>query len=294
MDTKKLEVFINAVDLGSLTKTAEVMGYTQSGITHMISGLEKELGFSLLIRSRNGVKPTAEGQRLLPVIRAMLIHCDKLDKEVSMIRQKKTSSIKLCAYTSMLMHWLPFIVRKFHEKYPDVAVEMTSCTLEETYENVEKGEVDLSFASRQNLQGFEFIHLRDDPLVAVLPYNEENARLRAFPMEKFDKADFIMPYYGFDRDIVHLFEKENVEPNIEPAYVDDPTVIFMVEHGMGISMLSELIMRGNKNNVVSVPLEPAAHRELVICMKSVNNAPKIVKEFVSCAKETIEAIYKNA
>ena len=86
MDTKKLEVFINAVDLGSLTKTAEVMGYTQSGITHMISGLEKELGFSLLIRSRNGVKPTAEGQRLLPIIRAMLIHCDKLDKEVSMIR----------------------------------------------------------------------------------------------------------------------------------------------------------------------------------------------------------------
>ena len=294
MDTKKLEVFINAVDLGSLTKTAEVMGYTQSGITHMISGLEKELGFSLLIRSRNGVKPTAEGQRLLPIIRAMLIHCDKLDKEVSMIRQKKTSSIKLCAYTSMLMHWLPFIVRKFHEKYPDVAVEMTSCTLEETYEKVEKGEVDLSFASRQNLQGFEFIHLRDDPLVAVLPYNEENARLRAFPMEKFDKADFIMPYYGFDRDIVHLFETEKVDPNIEPAYVDDPTVIFMVEHGMGISMLSELIMRGNKNNVVSVPLEPAAHRELVICMKSVNNAPKIVKEFVSCAKETIEAIYKNA
>lgn len=102
-----------------------------------------------------------------------------------------------------------------------------------------------------------------------------------------------MPYYGFDKDIVHLFESHSVTPKIEPAYVDDPTVVFMVEHGMGVSMLSELIMRGNKNNVVSLPLEPAAFRELVICMKSVKNAPKIVKEFISCAKETIDEIYKE-
>ena len=170
---------------------------------------------------------------------------------------------------------------------------MTSCTLEETYEKVREGEVDLSFASRQNYQGFEFIHLRDDPLFAVLPYNEENAKLKSFPMKNFHGADFIMPNYGFDRDIVHHFEKEGVEPKIEPAYVDDPTVIFMVEHGMGISMLSELIMRGNRNNVISLPLEPNAHRELVICMKSIKNAPPMVKEFVVCAKETIDEIYKN-
>lgn len=294
MDLKKLEVFINAVDLGSLTKVAEVMGYTQSGITHMISGLEKELGFSLLVRSRNGVVPTAEGTRVIPIIRAMLIHSDKLEKEASMIRQKKNTSIRLCAYTSMLMHWLPFIVRKFHEKYPDVAIEMTSCTLDETYEKVENGEVDLSFASRQNYQGFEFIHLRDDPLVAVLPETEENKKLSCFPLKEFDEKDFIMPYYGFEKDIVHLFESDNVQPKIEPAYVDDPTVIFMVEHGMGISMLSELIMRGNKNNVVALPLFPAAHRELVICMKSVKNAPPIVKEFVACAKETIDEIYSKS
>lgn len=294
MDTKKLEVFINAVDLGSLTKVAEVMGYTQSGITHMISSLEKEFGFSLLVRSRNGVVPSAEGTRLIPIIRTMLIHSDKLDKEASMIRQKKNASIKLCAYSSMLMHWLPFVVRKFHEKYPEVAVEMSSCTLEETYEKVERGEVDLSFASRQNYQSFEFIHLRDDPLVAVLPNTEENAKLKVFPMKDYEGKDFIMPYYGFDKDIVRFFEREEVHPNIEPAYVDDSTVIFMVEHGMGVSMLSELIMRGNKNNVISLPLEPAAHRELVMCMKSIKNAPQIVKEFAACAKETIDEIYRNS
>lgn len=291
MDTKKLEVFINAVDLGSITKTAELMGYTQSGITRMIGSLEKEVGFPLLVRSRNGVSPTNEGARLLPLIRALLIHSDKLDNEVSLIRQKKKSSIKICAYTSILMHWLPFIVRKFHERYPDIAIEMSSCTLEGSYEKVDKGEVDLSFASRQNYQGFEFIHLRDDPLLAILPKNEENAALTAYPMKKFDGCDFIMPNYGFDKDIVRFFERENVRPNIEPAYVDDPTVVFMVEHGLGVSMLSELVMRGNKNDVISLPVLPAAHRELVICLKSVKNASPNVRSFISCALEAIEEIY---
>ena len=88
-DTKKLEVLINAVDLGSITKAAKVMGFTQSGITKMIGSLEKEFGFPLLKRSRSGVVPSAEGERILPTIRAMLVHTDKLEKEISLIRPKK-------------------------------------------------------------------------------------------------------------------------------------------------------------------------------------------------------------
>ena len=290
-DTKKLEVLINAVDLGSITKTAKVMGFTQSGITKMIGSLEKEFGFPLLKRSRSGVVPSAEGERILPTIRAMLVHTDKLEKEISLIRQKKNSSIRVCAYTSMLMHWLPFIIKKFHEKLPDVAIEMSSCTLEGAYEKVESGEIDLAFASRQEYQGFEFVHLRDDPLLAIVPNSPEFTGLKVFPIKNYDNKDFIMPYYGFDKDIVRFFEHENVKPNIEPAYVDDPTVVFMVEHGMGISMLSELVMHGNKNDVISLPLLPAAHRELVICLKSLKNASPAVKVFVSSAVEAIDEIY---
>lgn len=292
-DTKKLEVLINAVDLGSITKAANVMGFTQSGITKMISSLEKEFGFPLLKRSRSGVVPSAEGERILPSIRAMLVHADKLEKEISLIRQKKNSSIRVCAYTSMLMHWLPFIVKKFHEKLPDVAIEMSSCTLEGAYERVENGEVDLAFASRQDYQGFEFVHLRDDPLLAIVPNSAEYTGLDAFPIKNFDNTDFIMPYYGFDKDIVRFFERENVRPNIEPAYVDDPTVVFMVEHGMGISMLSELVMHGNKNDVISLPLIPAAYRELVICLKSLKDASPAVKTFVFSAVEAIGEIYAD-
>lgn len=62
MESKKLEALLMAVDLGSFTKAAEVMGYTQSGLTHMMNSLEREVGFTLLERGRGGVRLT-KGRR---------------------------------------------------------------------------------------------------------------------------------------------------------------------------------------------------------------------------------------
>lgn len=62
MESKKLEALLMAVDLGSFTKAAEVMGYTQSGLTHMMNSLEREVGFTLLERGARR-RPTDEGRQ---------------------------------------------------------------------------------------------------------------------------------------------------------------------------------------------------------------------------------------
>ncbi|MCR4805723.1 MAG: LysR family transcriptional regulator, partial [Clostridia bacterium] len=48
MDTEKCKVLLKAVDLGSFTKAAEELGYTPSGVTHMMNALEEDLGVTLL------------------------------------------------------------------------------------------------------------------------------------------------------------------------------------------------------------------------------------------------------
>ena len=50
MDSKKLEILMTAVDLGSFSKAAEVVGYTQSGLTHLVDSLEREIGLTLVQR----------------------------------------------------------------------------------------------------------------------------------------------------------------------------------------------------------------------------------------------------
>ena len=60
MDAKKLEILMTAVDLGSFSRASEVVGYTQSGLTHLVNSLEREIGFPLIVRSHNGISLTDE------------------------------------------------------------------------------------------------------------------------------------------------------------------------------------------------------------------------------------------
>ena len=66
MDSKKLAAFLTVAQVGNLTRAAQKMNYTQSGMTHMMNALEKELGVALLRRGRNGVTLTPEARNLLP------------------------------------------------------------------------------------------------------------------------------------------------------------------------------------------------------------------------------------
>ena len=58
MDTKKTKALLLALERGSLTAAAEELGYTQSGLTHMMNSLEDELGIRLLVRSKVGPRQT--------------------------------------------------------------------------------------------------------------------------------------------------------------------------------------------------------------------------------------------
>ena len=71
MDFRKYEVFLRTLECGSLTRAGEELGYTQSGVSHMMKSLEEEVGFRLFSRGRAGVELTSEGARIVPIIREL-------------------------------------------------------------------------------------------------------------------------------------------------------------------------------------------------------------------------------
>ena len=83
MDTKKLEALAAAVQYGSFTRAAEALGYTQSGMTHMMNSLERDIGFPVLLRGRGGVRLTPAGERIYPLVREVLAASQSLDREIA-------------------------------------------------------------------------------------------------------------------------------------------------------------------------------------------------------------------
>ena len=288
MESKKLEALLMAVDLGSFTKAAEVLGYTQSGLTHMMNSLEKEVGFTLLERGRSGVRLTEEGERIAPAVREFLHDNARLDSVIEQVASSRTEIIRVSAYASIAMHWLPGIIQRFREECPDVDVDIRMADhVDVPYELLAQGKMDAILVSPQDEGQYEWVHLADDPMFAVLPKDFDTQGMTAFPLAAFEARDFIMPSQGFDKDIMRIFNRIGVKPHILPTWVDDPTVISMVSHGLGVSMMTELTVRGRTDGVKLLPVEPASSRELGLAVRSLDAASDGLRHFIDCTKRVV-------
>ena len=198
MDSKKCAALLRAVELGSLTAAAGELGYTQAGLTNMMNALEAELGVSLLLRGRGGVRLSAAGRRLLPQ-RAFVDSADALEQGAEALRAENLATLRVGAYSSVARHWLPSILTEFRRECPEIDVSVSMGGNLDLHRLVRGGELDCAFASyHPTLQkGLDWLPLRKDPLVAVLPGNDTRPG-DSFPVADFADVDFLMPSLGFD------------------------------------------------------------------------------------------------
>ena len=94
MDIKKFRLFVDIAETKNFTRSGERMGYTQSGVSHILKSLETDMGFPLFIRNRQGVRLTQNAEVVLPLVRSLL---SKYEYSISLFL------IKYNIYTRTLM-----------------------------------------------------------------------------------------------------------------------------------------------------------------------------------------------
>lgn len=288
MDAKKLEIIMTAVDLGSYSKASQVVGYTQSGLTHLVRSLEDEIGFQVIARNHQGISLTKQGEELMPAIREYLRANTNLQNKIQAIKKVEGESIRIAAYASIAMHWLPEILYRFRRICPNVNVDLRMIdNALEPYELLKDGETDVIFASRQSYGSCQWIPLYREKMYAILPKAFTVDNTKSFPLEKMEGLDFLMPYGRFDIDVHATFDKVKVKVKEKSLYVDDETVIRMVGKGFGVSMMSELMIRGRTDDVLCIPVEPETFRELGMGLPKGRDIPRSVRLLKGCVTEFI-------
>jgi DNA-binding transcriptional LysR family regulator len=124
MDIKKYELFADLVETGNFTASAERLGFTQSGVSHIIKGLEKEMGFPLFVRTRRGVELTDSGRRIVPLIRQLLSDHSRLEQTIGELNGLSIGSITIGTYLSISINWLPKIIFEFQKDFPGIDINM--------------------------------------------------------------------------------------------------------------------------------------------------------------------------
>lgn len=268
------------MELGSFTKAADALGYTQSSISQMISSLENELSMKLLTRSRTGVKLTIEGEELYPYIERSILQYRALQEKANEIRGLETGIIRVGTIGSITCHWMPQLIKGFQQLYPNVQFLFHQGDYSSIQEWIKMGAVDFGFITPPAVTGLETINIKDGEMLAVLPKNHPLAGHHSVRLEEISKDPFILLEEGNYSEPMEAFHAAGLEPDIKYTIHDDYAIMTMVEAGLGISILAKLMLRRNNYDIACLPIDPPVFRRLAIGYKDKNSLPIASKYFI--------------
>ena len=285
MDRTKVRIFLYVIDSGSLTKAASAFGYTTSGISHMMSTMEEEVGFPLLVRSRSGVPPTANAERLIPILRSQMSWDEQLQQTISEISGMNCGSITIAAYSSVASQWLPTVISRFHRDYSAIEIHLLEGTWQEVANYLAEHRADMGFYSYQPSIKYHWIPLKSDAMVVCLPPNHPLGAKDYVKLSDLDDENIIMPAYGMDMDVQNLLKGRS--PRCQFTTLESYSAFSMVEQGIGIVLTNELMTHGRVNRMKVLPLDPPQSISLGVAFPSDTQLTPAAAKFIDYAKMVI-------
>lgn len=287
MDIKKCSLFADVAETENFTKSGERLGYTQSGVSHILKSLENEVGFPLFIRTKQGVKLTSNAEQILPTVRSLLAIHENLEQIINEINGLETGQLTIATFSSISIHWLPKIIHNFQEIYPNINIKLMEGGTDDIVKWVEEDLADFGFLSGRQLNMLEFIPLCEDPLMAILPKDYPVPESGSFKISDFKNQNFIISAMGTDYDIHYALSTSEVEPNILFSSKDDHAIISMIANKLGISILPKLVIRNFENQIASYPLDPFYQRTLGVAVKSKENMSPAAMKFLNLTRDML-------
>lgn len=253
------QVLKTVADQGSFRKAAELLGLTPSAVSHAVSSMEKELGFFVFNRGKNGVMLTNYGERLLPYVNAVLNSDESLQQAVAEFNGLKQGRIKIGCFSSVCTNWMPELIHAFAKSYPAIEMEIFQGTYDDVSYWIKNGVVDVGFLSVSSAGEIPIVPLYKDPLLCVVPKGLRTRQGR-MEVEELREYQFVTQRESTDADIQNFMKEHDLNVTSNYHVVDDLSTVAMVAHGFGICLMPEMVMQDIPYEVDCFHLKEDAYR----------------------------------
>ncbi len=284
MNIQKYTAFVKTVECGSFTKAGQLLNYSQSGISRMIGDLEKEWDITLLERGKNGVRLTSDGITMLPFAKELVDNYEKMQIKIDELNGLQTGIIRIGTFSSVAAHRLPKIIKAFQNDYPNIDYELHQGDYEEIEDWISNGRVDCGFLRLPVKIEAKAIFMEQDSLMAVIPENHRLKDAEKFPVTALCEEPFIMLERGGNHEFSEIFTRCNLTPDIKFTTWDDYAVMAMVENGLGISVLPQLILQRAPYKIIAKELDIPAYRNIGFVIRDMKTASTATKKFIEYLK----------
>jgi len=277
----KYYAFTKVIELKSITKAAEALGYSQPGLSHILKAFEEELGFPLLIKNKKSIEPTENGKRILPYCYELIDAERRLMNEAETIETQLAGAVRVGTPNSMLVGFVSYLITRFTQAYKDIDLTISEDTLENVEKKLQDGSIDVAFLTEEAAESrTKFFPLFEDAICLAVHKNNPLAEHDRIPLDVLKTAPLICNPPGWD-DITKIVIKSlSFQPNIKYYSASDFAALAMVQSDLGVYVVSSLQKNLLPRGVVMRRFDPEITRTVGVAAKSMKTLTSVQRAFV--------------
>ncbi|MBF9033922.1 LysR family transcriptional regulator [Rhodobacterales bacterium HKCCE2091] len=290
MDLRQFRYFVAVAEELHFTRAAARLNIGQPPLSLQIQGIERELGVTLLKRTRRNVELTPAGELFLKEARLALLQAERAVETVTRAAKGEMGTLRLSFITSVpLVNMFTSAVRSFRSQYPHVHLELKSRSSVKIIDEVLLGTVDVGFTrpsiSTVMPSSLSVVPVYEDRLMAVLPVDHPlNARSGPIAIEDLKDEKFVLrprgSGTGFYEQVFDLCAEAGFSPHIVQEAIEATTTLGLVAAGVGVTVAPKALQSINVHDVTWREITNANVSSRILLVHSAANPNPIRERFV--------------
>jgi DNA-binding transcriptional LysR family regulator len=268
----RLRVLTEVVGRGSFSGAAEALSYTQSAVSQAIARLEAETGTMLVVRDRQGIRPTAAGATLVEHAEAIFAQIDAAETDLAAVLGVRIGRLRMASFPSAGATLMPLAIATFREAHPDVSLTLAEGEPEEIAPRLRAGEFDLALlfefpgVRERPGAGLRSVGLLEDPMHVALPAAHPLAGKRALTLADLRDENWVQTSEPSPcaRHVVRSCLAAGFEPHVAFESDDYETVQGLVAAGVGVALIPRLALTRVRPGIVVRDLSPRSPERKVV------------------------------
>jgi molybdate transport repressor ModE-like protein len=266
LDLKRLNILREVSARGSFSAAAETLYLSQSAVSQQIATLEREVGMSLLERSRGGVTLTDAGRVLVGHADAAIARLDEAERDLAAIAGLEGGELRVASFPSASASLLTPAISRFIDLYPKIGLTVSEAEPDESLPLLRKGELDIALVfdypslPPEDDRDLDFKHLLTESMYLALPRGHKLASLERVPLAEFSEEAWLSgqgPSTCSDL-LTDTCHDVGFEPRVAFESDDYNVIQGFVAAGLGVTLLPDLALANLREDIVVRPTEPEA------------------------------------
>ncbi|WP_168166762.1 LysR family transcriptional regulator [Corynebacterium sp. HMSC068G04] len=275
LDLNRLEMFMAAVESGSIAKAAADLGVSSSAVSQQIKKLESEMGVSLLRRGGKGAIPTEGGVMLAEHGRRLLRQAAAAESDLKEMRDGRAGTLRIGTFPTFAASHLPGVIVEMRDRFPNVELEILSARFDKLLKYLEEGRVHLSVLWEYpwnpfSASGIVSTHLFKEGMVLIVPKGHWVAEHAGFDFADLREENWILrsDNHPAGEALERIASRSGFRPRITMYANDYNETQAMVSIGMGIAMAPASAVAIKHPDVVIVNLHTASRRSVFLAQRA--------------------------